>query len=58
MTAYFLEALQGALHGFITPKHVGERAFHRVQVCQSGFLLRCHSVQSLLGALVVALHVL
>ena len=58
MTSYFLKALQSVLHSLIATKHVRERSLHRVQVCQGGFLLHRHSVQSLLGTQVVALLIL
>lgn len=53
-----LEALQCALHVLVTSEDVGEGALHRVQVGQGGLLLRCHSLQSLLGAQLVALLIL
>lgn len=56
--SYFLEALQGALHVFVTPEHIREGALHRVQVRQGRLLLRCHLLQGLLGFQGVAVFIL
>lgn len=56
--SYLLEALQGALHVFITAEHVREGALHRVQVRQGRLFLRGHIVQSLLGLQGVAVFIL
>lgn len=49
VSPYFLKAVQGALHVFITPEHVRERALSGGQVCQGGVLLHRHGMQSPLG---------